>query len=87
MRHSRVRERHIYQIAVRNVLSYAISQINSIDCWAYNCDLTMSASLKQYTQWFFEAANAARGGFVDCSATGPSLMKSFETFLENSCQE
>jgi hypothetical protein len=73
-------------VAVQNVLSYAVSHTNSIDCWAYNCDLKMSASLKQYTQWFFEAANAVRGGFVDCSATGPSLMKCFETFNGDSVQ-
>jgi hypothetical protein len=73
-------------ISVRDVLSYAISQTNSTDCWAYNCDLVMSASLKQYTQWFFEAANAVRGGFVDCSATGPNLMKCFETFNGDSVQ-
>jgi hypothetical protein len=73
-------------IAVQNVLSYAISQSYSTDCWAYNCDLTMSVSLKQYVAWFFLAANAVRGGFVDCSATGPSLMKCFETFKGDSVQ-
>jgi hypothetical protein len=73
-------------IAVQDVLSCAISQHNSTDCWAYNCDLTMSASLKQYVGWFFLAANAVRGGFVDCSATGSSLMKCFETFNGDSVQ-
>ena len=73
-------------IGVANVLSYAISQANCTDCWAYNCHLKMDASLKQYTQWFFEAANAVGGGFVDCSATGPSLMKCFETFSSDSVQ-
>jgi hypothetical protein len=73
-------------IAVRDVLSFAINQSYSTDCWAYNCDLTMSASLKQYTQWFFEASDAVRGGFVDCSATGPFLMKCFETFNSDSVQ-
>jgi hypothetical protein len=53
-------------IAVQDVLSYAISQSDSTDCWAYNCDLTMRASLRQYVGWFFLAANTVRGGFVDC---------------------
>lgn len=67
-------------VLVQDVLSYAYAYGASTDCWAHNCDLIMSASLKQYTQWFFEAANCTRGGFVDCSATGPKLMKCFETF-------
>ena len=67
-------------ISVQDVLSYGIYQSRCIDTWAYNCDLTMTASLKQYTQWFFQVADAMRGGMVDCDASGPKLMKCFETF-------